>query len=671
MRVEGSSFDRVRRWANNAVDRVRGSLSRAADWARNYFSGDSFSHHGSDRKSDHVVASTEPQTSRRFVAEHTDRFGGTGPEQVMQPPSAPPKAQVWRAQLDLPPELGGIAGSQQGAQRVAQEATSSPAIAQQVAASAGAAAVGATPASQTTHTVKSGDTLSHIAARHGGSWQELARYNNLDNPHLIHPGDQIRIPPDWNTGGHTDGNDAAALAVRAGSASQASPTGPSRGAVSGDAVDRLIDYTAQNEGGGRYDAWNPNDNGAGVSFGLIQFNQQKGSLPGLLQRMNDANPEKFRNIFGADADRLTDENWVRNANLSTPEWRERFKAAGADPEFQGVQRQLAREQYFEPTNRYAEEYGLGSERARAMMFDTAVQYGVGGLGSKLRQARANAGPNASERETLAALADLADTHGYDANRRHRILNDPNLSDRPLGEVERPAGIGPANGAPSSAMSYRVRTGDSLSRIAGLHGTTVDELVRLNNIRNPNLIHPGEVLTLPAGAAEPATPPPQPSDGSTPGLAALNAASREVGVTEDLGHDEDRAGRIRDYRNSVTGAGYAHDRGPEPWCADFVSWSYKNAGKPLGPEGKGFAYCPWMQNWLQDTGQWHAKGSGYTPQPGDIVLFDWGGDGTEDHVGLVESVNADGSINTVEGNAPNGVRRRHRSLSTITGYGHVR
>lgn len=42
--------------------------------------------------------------------------------------------------------------------------------------------------------VKTGDTLSHIAQRHNTTWPELAKYNNLDNPDLIFPGQRIRIP---------------------------------------------------------------------------------------------------------------------------------------------------------------------------------------------------------------------------------------------------------------------------------------------------------------------------------------------------------------------------------------------------------------------------------------------------------------------------------------------
>ena len=44
-------------------------------------------------------------------------------------------------------------------------------------------------------------------------------------------------------------------------------------------------------------------------------------------------------------------------------------------------------------------------------------------------------------------------------------------------------------------TYTVVSGDNLSSIASRFGTTVSEISRLNNISNPNLIHPGQVLKL--------------------------------------------------------------------------------------------------------------------------------------------------------------------------------
>ena len=47
-----------------------------------------------------------------------------------------------------------------------------------------------------------------------------------------------------------------------------------------------------------------------------------------------------------------------------------------------------------------------------------------------------------------------------------------------------------------STTYVVQSGDTLSGIAARFGTTVQELVQLNDISNPNLLYIGEVLKLP-------------------------------------------------------------------------------------------------------------------------------------------------------------------------------
>ncbi len=79
--------------------------------------------------------------------------------------------------------------------------------------------------------------------------------------------------------------------------------------------------------------------------------------------------------------------------------------------------------------------------------------------------------------------------------------------------------------------------------------------------------------------------------------------------------------------------YSQNR-KEEWCADFVSWIYKQAGKPLGPGGNWAV--PYVPN-LQIIGEknqgfhWHTPGDGYTPQPGDLAIH--GGK----HVNILVSV----------------------------------
>jgi spore germination protein len=55
------------------------------------------------------------------------------------------------------------------------------------------------------------------------------------------------------------------------------------------------------------------------------------------------------------------------------------------------------------------------------------------------------------------------------------------------------------------QTYVVQRGDTLREIARRFNTTVDTLVQLNRIVNPNRIFPGQVLIVPAGG--PVVPPP--------------------------------------------------------------------------------------------------------------------------------------------------------------------
>ncbi|GAB3467057.1 GH25 family lysozyme [Actinophytocola sediminis] len=50
------------------------------------------------------------------------------------------------------------------------------------------------PKPPNTYTVRPGDTLSAIAHRHGTTWQNLQRINNIPDPNLIHPGQVLHLP---------------------------------------------------------------------------------------------------------------------------------------------------------------------------------------------------------------------------------------------------------------------------------------------------------------------------------------------------------------------------------------------------------------------------------------------------------------------------------------------
>ena len=83
-----------------------------------------------------------------------------------------------------------------------------------------------------------------------------------------------------------------------------------------------------------------------------------------------------------------------------------------------------------------------------------------------------------------------------------------------------------------------------------------------------------------------------------------------------------------------------------WCAMFVSWCYAQAGTPLPKIGwpKGFAGCQAGYDYFKKNNMLTT-----TPEPGDIVLFDWNGDKRYDHTGIyVEKISAT-KFKTIEGN----------------------
>jgi hypothetical protein len=140
-----------------------------------------------------------------------------------------------------------------------------------------------------------------------------------------------------------------------------------------------------------------------------------------------------------------------------------------------------------------------------------------------------------------------------------------------------------------------------------------------------------------GAAAPAS-----AAGTNAGRAALAIAEREVGQAEQPPGSNDSA-RIATYRKATAGSGVG------PWCAYFVSWAARQAGAPLGEQGQGFGAVADVAAWAQRSGRSLPAGS--EPQPGDLIV--WG----SRHIGIVESVDAGGSIHTIEGNSSDRVSRR--------------
>lgn len=71
----------------------------------------------------------------------------------------------------------------------------------------------------------------------------------------------------------------------------------------------------------------------------------------------------------------------------------------------------------------------------------------------------------------------------------------------------------------------------------------------------------------------------------------------------------------------------------PFCAMFASWCLTDDdGNSVIPGGD-FAYVPYGINAARAAGQLVDPSNA---APGDLICFDWDGDGLADHVGLVEA-----------------------------------
>ena len=119
-----------------------------------------------------------------------------------------------------------------------------------------------------------------------------------------------------------------------------------------------------------------------------------------------------------------------------------------------------------------------------------------------------------------------------------------------------------------------------------------------------------------------------------------------------------------YGGPVSGEAY-------DWCEAFVQWVFNQAGASELLYTK-TANCGYAAKAFKDNGRLIT--SGY--KKGDVVFFHWTSErstlvpGTyvSDHVGIIESVNGNGTLTTIEGNTGGGngsVMRRTRELGVVS------
>ncbi|MEV6258759.1 CHAP domain-containing protein [Nocardia sp. NPDC051929] len=97
---------------------------------------------------------------------------------------------------------------------------------------------------------------------------------------------------------------------------------------------------------------------------------------------------------------------------------------------------------------------------------------------------------------------------------------------------------------------------------------------------------------------------------------------------------------------------------DAWCAAFSTWVWDKAGYNVHWTNPNYVPAVW-----NDAKHMGLAANISSAQKGDMIIFDWEGDGTPDHVGIVESVDPrTGRITTIEGNSSDQLKSNSYSMN---------
>jgi hypothetical protein len=173
----------------------------------------------------------------------------------------------------------------------------------------------------------------------------------------------------------------------------------------------------------------------------------------------------------------------------------------------------------------------------------------------------------------------------------------------------------------------------------------------------------------------------PPAGASVGAKIVSIAQSQVGYTDDPAYTE--CNKYTGYWGAGVTTDCVTGNRSEEWCSDFAAWAWRQAGVSFTygfGSGDINAGSVSFYQWGVAHGTWHKAGSGYTPQPGDAVIFGLNLSAkppTADHVAIVTSYTAgDAGPNVVNGDwfstGNSGVRAQADETTaanndTISGY----
>lgn len=145
---------------------------------------------------------------------------------------------------------------------------------------------------------------------------------------------------------------------------------------------------------------------------------------------------------------------------------------------------------------------------------------------------------------------------------------------------------------------------------------------------------------------------------------MNAIRKILSVARgEIGTIEKGSNNVKYNEEYYGGPGFNY-----AWCVVFVWWVFKHAGMSgLFMGGSKANQCTKVRAYAKASGCWVTGDY----QPGDLLLFDWNGDSSPQHIGICLEAPVGNTVKTIEGNTspagkPDGVYEMTRKLSTVCG-----
>lgn len=134
------------------------------------------------------------------------------------------------------------------------------------------------------------------------------------------------------------------------------------------------------------------------------------------------------------------------------------------------------------------------------------------------------------------------------------------------------------------------------------------------------------------------------------------ARDQIGVTENPPGSNNVIYNTLYYGRAVSGDAYA-------WCMAFVWCAFDlNGLSELFYGGRKTASCTTLLKWSKSVGRFYQSGF----HPGDVIFYDFDGDPSSEHTGIIVEAYSDEDLRVVEGNCGNAVKLVTPKVSTIMG-----